>query len=72
MNLLPSMLLAVTSTVAMHLPLNVDKELYPLTMCEEVMVELLSAVERGYIDSKDAEEIGGRCYQRYGEVNTNK
>ena len=75
MNLLPSVLLAVTSSVAMHLPLDASKqELPPLapTMCDEVMTELLIAVHEGYIDSETAEEVGGRCYFRYGGVNTNK
>ena len=75
MNLLPSVLLAVTSSVAMHLPLDASKqELPPLptTMCDEVMTELLIAVHEGYIDAETAEEVGGRCYFRYGGVNTNK
>ena len=75
MNLLPGVLLAVTSTVAMHLPLAVHKEeLPPLapTMCDEVLTELLIAVHEGYIDPEVAEEVGARCYFRYGGVNTNK
>ena len=75
MNLLPGVLLSVTSSVMMYLPLDVHKEeLSPLpsNMCDEVMTELLIAVHEGYIDPEVAEEVGGRCYFRYGGMNTNK
>ncbi len=75
MNLLPGVLLSVTSSVMLHLPLASHKEeLPPLppTMCDEVLTELLIAVHEGLIDPEVAEEVGGRCYFRYGGVNTNK
>ena len=75
MNLLPNVLLAVTSSVAMHLPLELHKEVLtppPPNMCDEVMTELLIAVHEGYIDPEVAEEVGGKCYFRYGGMNTNK
>ena len=75
MNLLPGVLLSVTSSVMLHLPLALHKEALPPlapNMCDEVMTELLIAVHEGYIDPEVAEEVGGRCYFRYGGVNTNK
>ena len=62
-------LIGLTVLVTTQVPLFAE-ELEPLpdTMCDEVMTELLIAVYEGYIDSEVAEEVGGRCFDRYGGV----
>jgi len=64
-------LIGLTVLVVTTTPLFAS-EVESFTMCDEVMTELLIAVYEGYIDSEVAEQVGGRCYQRYGGVNTNK
>tara|TARA_R110002012_G_scaffold33790_2_gene98527 strand:+ start:838 stop:1059 length:222 start_codon:yes stop_codon:yes gene_type:complete len=66
-------LIGLSVLVTTQVPLFAGEvEPLPDTMCDEVMTELLIAVHEGYIDSEVAEEVGGRCYKRYGGMNTNK
>lgn len=62
-------LIGLSVLVTTQVPLLAEElEPLPSTMCDDVMTELLIAVHEGYIDSEVAEQVGGRCFDRYGGV----
>ena len=54
---------------ALLLPVEAKEELPPVpdNMCQLITIELLIAVEEGVISEEVAEEVGGRCFQIWGD-----
>ena len=68
MNFMPAILIGLTAAVALSIPTTVHKESErESNMCAEVAIELIRSVEEGYLTEEEAERIGGRCFQIYGE-----
>ena len=66
-----NVLLSASAALAINLsPVQEKKEELPPVpdnMCAQVTMELLIAVENGYISEEVAEEVGGRCFRIWGD-----
>ena len=64
--MMSAFLIGLTAVVAVSLPVTVQKE-RETNMCAEIAIELIRSVEAGYLTEEEAKEIGGRCFEIYGE-----
>ena len=56
--------------LALALPAEAKREELPPVpdnMCQLITIELLIAVEEGVISEEIAEQVGGRCFQIWGD-----